>query len=68
MELGIYKHYKGRLYEALAIATHSETLEKLVVYKAAYQPEGENMWVRPLIMFTENIIIDHVSVPRFVKV
>ena len=68
MELGIYKHYKGQLYEVLGIATHSETLEKLVVYKATYQTEGENIWVRPLNMFTESVIINGVSTARFVKV
>ena len=62
---GIYKHYKGKLYEVIGIAQHSETLEKLVVYKALYQPEGENLWVRPLAMFTETIEINGVSMQRF---
>ena len=52
LKLGKYKHYKGNLYEVLGIARHSETLEALVVYKALYQTEGENLWVRPIKMFT----------------
>ena len=33
---GIYEHYKGNQYEVLGEATHSETMEKLVLYKALY--------------------------------
>ncbi len=65
IKLGKYKHYKGNIYEVIGIATHSETLEKLVVYKALYQNEGENLWVRPLKMFTEEVEIEGVKMPRF---
>jgi hypothetical protein len=68
LELGIYKHYKGNLYEVIAVARHSETLEKLVVYKATYQKEGENLWVRPLNMFLENVLVDGKIKKRFEKV
>ncbi|MDE6223899.1 MAG: DUF1653 domain-containing protein [Alphaproteobacteria bacterium] len=60
---GIYRHYKGNLYEVLAVAKHSETLEDMVVYKALY---GEGLvWVRPLIMFEEEIIKDGKNIKRF---
>jgi hypothetical protein len=62
---GKYKHYKGKLYEVLGTARHSETLEELVVYKALYQPEGENLWVRPLKMFLEEVEVDGIKKPRF---
>lgn len=68
LELGLYKHYKGAIYEVIGVARHSETLEELVVYKATYQKDGENLWVRPLIMFTETVIIDGVEVKRFEKI
>lgn len=68
LDLGLYKHYKGKIYEVIGIATHSETLEKLVVYKATYQKEGENLWVRPLSMFTEEIIVEGKTVRRFEKI
>lgn len=67
LELGLYKHYKGNSYEVIGIAKHSETLEDLVVYKAMYQAEGENLWVRPLKMFQETVIIDGVEQKRFQK-
>lgn len=68
LELGLHKHYKGNIYEVIGVARHSETLEELVVYKVTYQKEGENLWVRPLSMFTETIIIDGVEVKRFEKI
>ncbi|MDO4433635.1 MAG: DUF1653 domain-containing protein [Alysiella sp.] len=61
---GIYRHYKGNLYEVLEIATHSETQEKLVVYRALYGEYG--VWVRPLVMFAENVCLDNQYQPRFV--
>ncbi len=63
---GIYKHYKGNLYEVLDTATHSETGERLVVYRALYGEYG--LWVRPLAMFTEEIEIEGKKVKRFVLV
>lgn len=66
-EPGLYKHYKGNVYELLAIARHSETLEKMAVYKATYRKEGDNIWVRPLAMFTEALVIDGKTVNRFTK-
>ncbi|MDO9000504.1 DUF1653 domain-containing protein [Sediminibacterium sp.] len=68
VELGLYKHYKGNVYEVVGIAKHSETLEDLVVYKATYQKEGENLWVRPIEMFLERIELDGKSVKRFEKI
>jgi len=62
---GKYQHYKGKEYEVIGLAKHSETLEELVVYKALYQPEGENLWVRPLSMFIEDIEIEGIKKPRF---
>ncbi|MFN5831238.1 MAG: DUF1653 domain-containing protein, partial [Bacteroidota bacterium] len=33
---GIYKHYKGKLYEVIGLVRHSETLEEMILYKALY--------------------------------
>lgn len=67
IEPGFYKHYKGKVYEVTGLARHSETLEKLVVYKASYQQEGENLWVRPLSMFNETVLLEGQKVKRFTK-
>ncbi len=68
MELGLYKHYKGNMYEVIGIAKHSETLEEMVVYKATYQEEPYNMWVRPKAMFLEKIEINGKLIERFSKI
>lgn len=68
MEPGIYKHYKGNLYEVLCVATHTETGEQLVVYKALYLNDENNRWVRPLRMFNETVLVDGISVKRFTKI
>jgi hypothetical protein len=59
----LYEHYKGLRYKILGVARHSETLEELVVYQALYG-EGD-IWVRPLNMFLENIVINGQLQPRF---
>jgi len=52
MQLGLYRHFKGGLYEVIGIARHSETLEELVIYKSL---KDQSLWVRPLSMWNERI-------------
>jgi hypothetical protein len=66
MKPGIYKHYKGNLYKVIGAATHSETMEEMVVYQALYGEMG--LWVRPLIMFNEMVLVDGAQIPRFERV
>ena len=47
----VYRHFKGNLYLVEGIATHSETEEKMVVYRALYGDFG--LYVRPYDMFLE---------------
>ena len=71
METGLYKHYKGNLYEVIGVAHHSETMEEMVVYKALYDTPDFGygaIWVRPLAMFNETIVVDGIAVKRFEKV
>jgi hypothetical protein len=62
---GLYRHYKGDFYEVLGIARHSETLGEHVVYKSLKGKEGENLWIRPLQMFSEDVLVNGELVPRF---
>lgn len=65
MELlpGKYQHFKGREYELIGIARHSETLEPMVVYRALYSQDG--LWVRPAAMWNEIIEKEGYYGPRF---
>lgn len=60
---GLYRHYKGPYYRVTGVATHSESEERLVTYQALYGDKG--MWVRPLGMFSEKVVVDGNEVPRF---
>lgn len=68
MELkpGKYRHFKGNEYELLCIATHSETMEPMAVYRALYGEGG--IWVRPAAMWTETVERDGYCGPRFLYV
>ena len=63
---GLYRHYKGGLYEVIGTARHSESLEPMTVYRALYGAHG--LWVRPAAMFAETIEMDGVVRHRFEKV
>ena len=63
LKLGKYRHFKGNEYELIGIASHSETLEPMVVYRALYGEKG--LWVRPLSMWTETVERDGYCGPRF---
>lgn len=63
LKCGIYRHFKGNLYELIGTAKHSETLEKMVVYRAAYG-DGD-LWVRPAKMWNEIIEHNGKAIKRF---
>lgn len=60
---GLYRHFKGNNYEVIAEVTHSETEERLVLYRALYGEKG--LWVRPKALFCETVIVNGKETPRF---
>ena len=60
---GRYRHYKGKDYQVIGVAKHSETDEDLVVYRTLYGAGG--LWVRPIEMFGEKIKMGGKLVSRF---
>ena len=63
---GIYRHFKGGMYNVKGIAHHSETLEEMVVYEHLDGVQG--LWVRPLSMWSEVVERDGYKGPRFIFV
>lgn len=63
---GRYRHFKGKEYQVIGTARHSETLEEMVVYRALYDEGG--LWVRPAAMWNETVERDGYCGPRFIPV
>lgn len=63
---GKYRHFKGKEYEVLGTARHSETLEPMVVYRALYADGG--LWVRPAAMWDEIVEREDYCGPRFIPI
>lgn len=62
---GLYRHYKGLMYEVVGTVRHSESLEPMTLYRALYGEQG--LWVRPAAMFNEEVLIDGVPQARFAR-
>lgn len=60
---GRYRHYKGKEYEVIGVARHSETEEAYVVYRTLYG--NFDLWIRPLAMFQDEVVVDGMAMPRF---
>lgn len=63
---GLYRHYKGGMYEVIDTVRHSESLEPMTLYRALYGERG--LWVRPAAMFLETIVHEGVEKPRFLRI
>lgn len=60
---GIYRHYKGNVYQVICVVKHTETLEDMVVYSDII--DDEKKWARPLSMWNETVTVDGITKPRF---
>ncbi len=65
LKTGKYRHYKGKEYEVIGVALHSETLEEMVVYRALYENELSQLWSRPIRLFLGTVEVDGRPVKRF---
>lgn len=65
LQPGRYRHYKGGEYDVTGVARHSESEERLVVYRCLY--DNNSLWVRPLEMFTEKVWHEGEWVQRFLR-
>ena len=63
IKTGKYRHFKGKEYQVIGTAKHSETLEEMVVYRALYGEGG--LWVRPAEMWDETVERDGKVFRRF---
>lgn len=63
---GLYRHYKGPLYEVLGTVRHSETLEPMTLYRPLHGERG--LWVRPATMFCGEVEVEGVLRRRFEQV
>ena len=66
LQPGRYRHFKGKEYELIGLARHSETMEEMVVYRPLYGEGG--LWVRPASMWDEQVERDGYKGPRFAYV
>ena len=60
----LVKHFKGNMYKVAGFATHSETMEDMVIYEPLYNNSG--LWVRPKRMWNE--VVDEKGTLRFTLV
>ncbi len=68
IKLGKYRHYKGNLYQVIALGKLEATGEEMVIYKPLYESEalGEaSYWIRPKTQFLEEVTKDGQTFPRF---
>jgi len=64
--LPVYRHYKGGMYEVVALAKDSETQEMMVVYRSL---KDQGVWVRPASMFHGMVEVpERRMVPRFERI
>ncbi len=64
LKFGTYKHFKGELCTVIGIAKNSETKEDMVIYETPGNDVSQ-VWVRPVSMFLEKVIVNGMKIQRF---
>jgi hypothetical protein len=64
LKLGEYRHFKGEVCIVIGFAKNSETKEDMVIYETPGN-EVSQVWVRPVSMFTEKVIVNGMKIARF---
>lgn len=64
--IGLWRHYKGNVYEVIGVGTHSETLEATVIYRSV--KNKDEIWVRPLSMWEEVVTTPFGDTARFTRI
>jgi hypothetical protein len=64
---GVYRHYKGKMYQVIGVGKNTETDDALVIYQPLYDSDVE-YWVRPYEIFMDEVLTDQGHVARFMKV
>jgi len=65
LRTGVYEHFKGHKCLVLGVGRHSETEEELVVYIHPDAEGAPQIWIRPKVMFLENVDTADGKRPRF---
>lgn len=62
---GLYRHFKGTVYEVICVAMHTEGDYRLVIYRNPQKPE--ECWARPEAMFQESVLYQGRYMLRFTR-
>jgi len=65
---GLYRHYKGKIYQVLGTGRHSETMELMVIYQGQYVSDefgDKPIFVRPYDLFIQEIDLEGLKIPHF---
>lgn len=68
VELGIYEHYKGGHYEVIANGLNEADEVPVVIYKALYDNDKSQIWVRAEEEFLEDVNLDGQRTSRFKRI
>lgn len=66
IKTGIYRHYKGNLYEVIGVGKLENNLQDVVIYRSCVHPD--EIWVRSVTDFLETVDYEGKNIPRFILI